>query len=212
MLQVVVTLEHEGESVRERKKRETRLALTRAATALVAERGLPAVTAEQIAMRAGVSPRTFFNYFATKEDALVGHDPQRVAQIVDGLRRRPPAEPPLEALRAVLVELLPPSHVDPAELLERLRVLRSEPQLLAYQALRFEYLERALAHALSERRGLDPDNDPHAALVVACVMAAARTAFMAWCGTDGREPLDRILARQFDVLAAGLAAPERSTT
>ncbi|MHB1930723.1 MAG: TetR/AcrR family transcriptional regulator [Acidimicrobiales bacterium] len=209
---MVVFDERVGESVRDRKKRETRSALKRAAIALVAQRGLGAVTAEQIAARAGVSPRTFFNYFATKEDALVGHDPQRIAEMVDALRRRPASEPPLPALRAVLVESLPPSDAEPAELLERLRVLRSEPQLLAYQALRFEDLERALAQTLSEREGTDPANDYRAFFVVACVMAAGRAALMAWCGTDGREPLDRVLAHHIDLLATGLAATERSTS
>src|SRR4051812_48235481 len=61
--------------LRERKKRATRLALHRAALELVGTHGLDGVSIEQIAARADVSTRTFFNYFSTKEDAVIGTVP-----------------------------------------------------------------------------------------------------------------------------------------
>ena len=89
-------------SLRERKKRDTYLALSEAARQLVRDRGLDLVTVEDIAAAADVSPRTFFNYFPCKEEALVGVEPGLLAELGDELRQRDPAEPPLVALRAVL--------------------------------------------------------------------------------------------------------------
>ncbi|HET9070999.1 MAG TPA: TetR family transcriptional regulator [Acidimicrobiales bacterium] len=200
----------ESDSVRDRKKRATRNALRRAARDLVGERGLHAVTAEEIAAVAGVSPRTFFNYFPTKEDAVIGYDPAKTAEMADRLRSRPAGESAFEALRATVLEMLPPSDVDPAEFLVRLQVVGADPHLVAHQVARFGDLERALTDALAERRGTEAELDTDAALVVACVLAAGRAALMAWCHTGGRDPLPRVLADHLDIVGAGLAAPERS--
>src|SRR5690625_171033 len=90
--------------LRERKKRATRLALQHAALELVTSRGLDCVTVEDITDAVGVSPRTFFNYFATKEDALVDADPYLVEVLVARLQARPLNEPPLISLKHVFLK------------------------------------------------------------------------------------------------------------
>ena len=80
--------------LRERKKLATRLALHEAALRLVAERGLDAVSVDDIADQADVSPRTFFNYFPSKVDAVLGLDPEAPRRQADAFLGRPADESP----------------------------------------------------------------------------------------------------------------------
>jgi adenine-specific DNA methylase len=133
-----------------------------------------------------------------------------LSDMVERLRNRPAAEPALAALRAVLFEVMSPFDTDHRDLLERLRVTRSDPNLLAHHISRWAETERQLVAALAERRGSDPAHDRYASLVVATTLSASRTAMMSWCDGEGRVPLAEELAFHLDVLGAGLAEPERS--
>ncbi|MGH2909862.1 MAG: TetR family transcriptional regulator [Solirubrobacteraceae bacterium] len=195
-------------SLRERKKRATREALRRAAVAQVADRGLAAVTVEDIAAAAEMSPRTFFNYFPTKEDAVSGWDPAVVAEMIDRLRGCPASEAAPVALRSMLLDVLSSSDADHRELLERLRVIRSDPRLVAHHASRWGDLERQMVSALAQRRGTDAAHDHYASLVVATMLAACRVAMMSWCDREGLVPLADELAVHLKVLGSGLAESE----
>lgn len=196
-------------SLRERKNRATRMALRRSAVALVASRGLGAVTIEDIAADAGVSPRTFYNYFPSKEDAVTAWDPAIVADMVERLRGRPAAEEAPTALRATVSEVFALFDHDHRDLLERLRVTRSDPHLLAHHLTRWAEAERELVAVLAERRGSDAIHDRYAALVVATTLTAGRVATMSWCDDEGRVPLADQLAFHFQVLGP-LTEPETS--
>src|ERR1700712_2284039 len=87
--------------LRERKKLATRATLHRVALELVAEHGLDHVSVDDIAARADVSPRTFFNYFPSKDDAVVGLDPAMPQQQATALLARPATESPVESMRAM---------------------------------------------------------------------------------------------------------------
>ena len=92
--------------LRERKKAETRAALRAAAARLFLERGPAAVTVSDICEAAGVSARTYFNYFDAKEDALLPGDKHLIEEIITGLAARPAAEPPLTAVRQAFEQAL----------------------------------------------------------------------------------------------------------
>jgi AcrR family transcriptional regulator len=90
---------------RDRRRAEKRQAIRLVAVKLALEQGLEAVTVEAISAAADISPRTFFNYFASKEEALVMEPPLRPDEIVDELGRRPADEPAFLSLKTVAREL-----------------------------------------------------------------------------------------------------------
>src|SRR3954471_17244317 len=99
--------------LRERKKRETRRALNLAALDLVEEKGFTAVTTEEIAARAGVSARTFFNYFPSKEAAVIGTTPDELEAYAADLAQARDGESPIDALRRLLAGMMAPASFDP---------------------------------------------------------------------------------------------------
>ena len=95
-----------GMSLRERKKLAAREALSWAALRLATERGLEHVRVDEIAAEVGVSPRTFNNYFSSKEEAICAIEVDRQTRIREALLARPPSEPLWDAvINAVLASL-----------------------------------------------------------------------------------------------------------
>ena len=103
------------EGLRERKKRETREAITRAAWKLFARRGFDAVTVADIARAAKVSEKTVFNYFPAKEDLVIGAGMQRTAALIDAVRARPPGDSIVEPFRRWTMDYLDRVEHDPVE-------------------------------------------------------------------------------------------------
>jgi len=170
--------------LRERKKVATRAALHEAALRLVAERGLDAVSVDDIAERADVSPRTFFNYFSSKEEAILGVDPERRNELRTELERRPADETPAQALRAVARAQATEMATDTELWPLRLKVIDTTPALLARLAAVFGEGERALAGAIAERTGTRVGADAYPTLLAGVAGVAMRTALHRWFASD----------------------------
>lgn len=192
---------------RDRKKIASRRSLRSAAVRLVAERGLKHVTVEDIAEAADVSVRTFFNYFSSKEEAIVGHDPEEAAELRQALLARPAEERPLIAVRNVLVDFAAPLADRREDWLLHMRIVRQEPSLLPSLLASFATHERNLIEALAERTGTDPDRDLYPALVAAASMGAFRVAMTHWRNLEGTRSLARLVESAFAQFAAGLPEP-----
>src|SRR5256884_9386409 len=166
-------------SLRERKKRAPRRSLRRAALDLVAERGFAHVTVEDIAEAADVSPRTFFNYFPSKEAALFGTDPELIPVLRERMIHTAPGEPALEALRMIMVsdartvaDELGALGGDPVDWLRRMTGAHQDSQQRAARAAQMAMVERAIAEGLAERLGTDPERDPYPSLLAGTAAGA----------------------------------------
>jgi AcrR family transcriptional regulator len=200
-------------SLRARKKLATRRLLRRAALMLVAERSLASVTVEDIAEAADVSPRTFFNYFPSKEAVLFGGDPDRATQLRERVATWSPGQPALEVLRAVLradaeamAQELRELGGEPGEWLRRMKVARTDPHVRAAHAGQMAMVERAIAEGLATRLGADPESDPYPGVLAAAAVGVMRASMVFWAGAgvDGTIELGDLIDQAFSALAAGL--------
>jgi AcrR family transcriptional regulator len=192
-------------SRRERKKLATRQALHEAAFGLAEEYGLAGVTVDAIADRADVAPRTFFNYFACKEDAILDRDPDRPEALRQALLGRPSGEDALTALRHVMEAEVARRVLDTERFVRRMRLIQMEPQLRAAMAGISEEIEEALVAGIAERTGQNADEDLYPALVVSAAWGAFKVAHLRWGDLDGQVSFESLLASAFDTLARGLA-------
>jgi AcrR family transcriptional regulator len=203
--------------LRERKKAETRAALGWAAIHLTAERGYDNVRVEDIAEAAGVSPRTFNNYFSSKAEAIASRHLDRSRRTAAALRERPADEPLWAALtRAALEQFTPGPEVEAmptpahAQWATGVRAMVAEPALQA-EGLRAAAIAQAeLADAVAERTGTDLATDMYPKLVAAAATAAVTVAMQHYLDSgDPPTPIERLITDAFTQLAAGLPAPPR---
>ncbi|GAA4086476.1 TetR family transcriptional regulator [Actinomadura miaoliensis] len=167
--------------LRERKKQRTRMALIDAALDLFLAQGYEETTIDEIAAAVQVSQRTFFRYFAAKEDVIFGYVTEYDRLLVEELAARPARERPFtalfEALRGLLRAIAEGDPADAARFRRVLRVVEATPALAAAQMARFTATEETLAAAIARRQGVDPARDIRPRLLVAFFTGATRVAF-----------------------------------
>ncbi len=156
--------------LRERKKQQTREAIHRAAMKLFAERGFEATTIADIAAAADIAPRTFFSYFASKEEAVFPKFEPMFEDFDRAMRERPAGTTALEALRGwIPVAAKHMGDVEGARLEARLR--RDSPAVAACDLQHMSRFERRLAEAVAEDFG-EPADALRPRLVAAAAVAA----------------------------------------
>ncbi|MGW8060766.1 TetR family transcriptional regulator [Streptomyces ziwulingensis] len=205
--------------LRERKKQRTRDTLLRSALELFTERGYEETTVDDIAEAADVSQRTFFRYFASKEEAAFFVSRLAESHFVGAVRRRPPGEAPLDALRQALGESWDTigeavGQLVPLDLHMRFyRVIESTPALLAAHLRRAAELEEEIARVIADREGLDMETDPRPRVVVAVFGAVMRVTERIWSARDDASltALRELTAAYLDQVEPALTGDWRST-
>ncbi|WP_433260803.1 TetR/AcrR family transcriptional regulator [Micromonospora vinacea] len=198
--------DHAATGRRDRKKAQTRAALTAVALRLVAERGLEHVTVEEISEAADVSSRTFFNYFTCKDEALTDDPALDGKPVVARLAAVPAQVPALRAVRLALDEAIDTIQADRELWRLRLAVITQNPVLLPRLVSSNVATERAMVSVIATRLGVGPDHGLPP-LITAVTSAAFHTAMLRWAAGDDTRPLRDFVDEAFAAVAAGLPDP-----
>ena len=200
--------------LRERKRLATRRAIELAALTLVAEKGLENVTVDEISHVADISPRTFFNYFASKESVLVGEAPELPSSaLVDDYVHARTGASIFDGLGPLFEAATDGSNADPQVMLVRRNLLKDYPALFAQRMSAMKIFEEQLRVVVAQRLLAD---DPALAsdeaallsksqLVTLVAFGAMRHAWAGWADNAGGIPLGDRLRESFTELGRLLA-------
>jgi AcrR family transcriptional regulator len=187
-------------SLRDRQRAQVRADIRRAAFRLFIQRGYDAVTTEEIAAAAGVSPRTFFRHVPTKEELLLAPVRHGGAVIVSLLEEQPAAESPDVALiNAIITRTRSFGQADTEEWREALLVA---PDLLGKLTMHTAADKERAMKLIAARMRANPDTDIRPGLLVQLAFAAADYGFQRWVrqSTKKPRPLDRFVTEALDAV------------
>jgi len=181
-------------SLRERTRRAVQIEITTQALALFTDQGFAPTTVEQIAAAAGISERSFYRYFATKEDVVIG-DPMPYGVILKAaLEECPNDVVPWDALRAAFGRLLEAVYADPVSSLQASALMLSTPALRARHLEKQTLWETMLVPNIMERLDAAPEERSlRAHAVVSAALSCLDAALNAWAQTDATESVEDLL-------------------
>ena len=196
-------------SRRQAHKLRTERALQQAALALFGEQGYDTTTTDEIAERAGVSPRTFFRYFPTKESVLFVGEYGWLQSFNKEFLAQPDELSDLDAMRATLHALAPDLAKRRAALTLYERAVASSPTLRGgvYDHQQQDIV--AIAAAIATRREL-PEADLSCTTLATVVLLTYRNSLMRWLAGPASVDIRRLIAEGFDLLVSELAPAPRS--
>ena len=189
--------------LRERKKRERRRRIEDVAIDLFVRQGFDATTIEQIAAAADIAPRTFFSYFATKDDLVLADYTDRLDRIIAELERRPDHEPAWDALSASFAAVASDYTTEVDRLSSRFTIMATAPSVYARSLQLQAGWEQTLSEHLTARLAAQAD-DPTPRLLAAAALAVMRASLQHWLTGDRSVPLPALVERAFDRLGDGL--------
>ncbi|MGH3243918.1 MAG: TetR family transcriptional regulator [Spirillospora sp.] len=188
--------------LRERKKLKTRRTIQEHALRLFTEQGYDETTVEQIAAAAEISPSTFFRYFPTKEDVVVTDEYDPI--MAEVFRVQPPELSPIDALRAMVREVVPVMQAEDLRVIEtRLRLTASVPALRArtFEAMR-EGTHAVLSEMLADRTGRRRD-DPEIQAFNWAVLGVMQAALYQWMDGPKDQDMAVLMDRNLEFLSRG---------
>jgi AcrR family transcriptional regulator len=180
--------------------------LEAAALELFSVRGFDAVTVDDLAAAGGVGRRTFFRYFPTKLDVVLGELDDALAALVTALRTVPVDVDPVSAAREAFLQVNSYVDDDVPVLRRRLGLIETVPEVAARAAVRYAAWEQAIAVDAAVRWGCGA-SELRPQVFARVVVAAMRGVFTTWLGSSGDgDALRALAAEAFDDLGRGFAA------
>lgn len=174
--------------------------ITEAAIQLLDERGFDETTVDDLAKAAGISARTFFRYFPSKEDVVFGELAPLGQEVRDALNVRPPEETPWQALRGALQVMVDLADADVARALRVTRIASSTPALRARNLEKHNDWAGLLAPLVAVRLDTGGDSHIRSEALVYSALACLDVALNTWAKNDGRRSLGELLDIAFDTL------------
>lgn len=197
------------EGLRERKRRETLQRITDAGMRLFIERGIDATTIDQIATAAGISRRTFFYYFTSKDEILLSLQSGMGEMIVAAVRAAPRDKRPLDAVRDALVRIC--GTIPAADMIAIDRLMRASAAVQARKQASYVQHEQHLFAALRERWP-QPGRETALRLVAMLAIGAVRLATDTLSREGGKRPLADLLDEAFDALETEIQPSASAST
>lgn len=185
--------------LRERKRAATRVAITSIARQLTAERGLSGYTVDEVCEQADISRRTFFNYFPSKEDAILGHSDDDIpADLIEDFVAGGEVSPSgtisptlFEDLIGLSLALSDNMAASEEETRQLIGVVKKEPQLMLKIIGATEKREGEFARILARREGVDPQ-DPVIQMAVVLLGTIARKSSLTYFSPDNTRPYQEL--------------------
>jgi AcrR family transcriptional regulator len=172
-------------TLRERRRQQTRDEIRRVALALVEGRGYDGVTVDLISERAGVSVRTFFNYFPNKESAMIAIPPPIPGTAVHYFLARTGPRALFPDLADLAVRMFTEGSAAPSDFESSIQIVMAVPALAALQYGALAERETQFAGLIAARLALDPA-DQQPAVIAAAFTGAIRVACQRWSRSPGR--------------------------
>jgi TetR/AcrR family transcriptional regulator, regulator of mycofactocin system len=189
--------------LREQKKALTRATIEATALERFLAEGYEPVRLEDLCAECLVSTRTFFRYFTSKEDLVLGRLRSHLDLATELFTRRPADAPLLESLRAVITEAVADYAVDPQRELARLRLVTTTPVLEAGLGRVFAGFER-LVRRFAAAQANTTEDARRPRLFAAATVAAFRVGLDMWVAGDARSDLAGLIIANLDELTAGI--------
>jgi AcrR family transcriptional regulator len=193
--------------LRERKKERVREQLMEAAFRLFEERGFDATTIDDVVNAVEVSRRTFFRYFKSKEDVLLGWFDRTDEDMRSALEARPPEEEPFLAMRRALTDVIQRYERNCGRMLALDCLIMATPCVRARkQAMHADWAEQ-MAATLAKRLGVELDRDLRPRLVANVALSILSSAVQTWRANGGRDSLAKLIEDGFRFVEEGHAPP-----